>query len=97
MFINKIRIELISFLCLNISTQKTEDEHIKKIKLQSDLDHQSKVYCPHSYLILNFHETLRQRDKVYNENEKDLVKILSIISLLHYKHMFFSLDLENII
>ena len=76
---------------MNISTQKTEDEHVKKIKLQSDFDHQSKVYCPHSYLILNFRETLSQRDKVYNERERNLVKMLSIISLLHYKHMFFQL------
>ncbi|XP_071868504.1 protein phosphatase 1 regulatory subunit 36 isoform X1 [Bombus fervidus] len=49
---------------LLLSTQKTEDEHTKKTKLKSDSNHVSKVYCPHSYLILNFHETLSQRDKL---------------------------------
>lgn len=46
------------------STQKTEDEHVKKIKQKSDPVYQSKVYCPHAYLILNFQETLSQREKV---------------------------------
>ncbi|XP_043793017.1 uncharacterized protein LOC122715149 [Apis laboriosa] len=47
-----------------ISTQKTEDEHVKKIKQKSDPVYQSKVYCPHAYLILNFQETLSQREKL---------------------------------
>ncbi|OAD60420.1 Protein phosphatase 1 regulatory subunit 36 [Eufriesea mexicana] len=54
----------ISDALILLSTQKTEDEHIKKIKQQSDPVHQSKVYCPHAYLILNFHETVSQRDKL---------------------------------
>ncbi|CAK9807999.1 Protein phosphatase 1 regulatory subunit 36 [Anthophora plagiata] len=47
-----------------LSTQKTEDKHVKKIKQQSDPVHQSNVYSPHAYLILNFHETLSQREQL---------------------------------
>ncbi|KAF3427651.1 hypothetical protein E2986_08396 [Frieseomelitta varia] len=76
-----------------LDTQKTEDEHIKKIKLQSDLDHQSKVYCPHSYLILNFHETLSQRDKLrfrkyylrkVSPNEPDVIILQDIKDLVMF-------------
>ncbi|CAD1473658.1 unnamed protein product, partial [Heterotrigona itama] len=74
-------------------TQKTEDEHIKKIKLQSNLDHQSKVYCPHSYLILNFYETLSQRDKLrfrkyylrkVSPNEPDVIILQDIKDLVMF-------------
>ncbi|KAK1132946.1 hypothetical protein K0M31_014313 [Melipona bicolor] len=76
-----------------LDTQKTEDEHIKKIKLQSDIDHQSKVYCPHSYLILNFHETLSQRDKLrfrkyylrkVSPNEPDVIILQDIKDLVMF-------------
>ncbi|XP_054010942.1 uncharacterized protein LOC128893760 [Hylaeus anthracinus] len=46
------------------SIQKTEDIQIKSYKQKSDSTHGSEVYCPHAYLILNFHETLSQREKI---------------------------------
>ncbi|CAL7950034.1 unnamed protein product [Xylocopa violacea] len=47
-----------------LGTQKAEDEHIKKIKQTTDSVQHSKIYCPHAYLILNFNETLSQREKL---------------------------------
>ncbi|XP_017891799.1 uncharacterized protein LOC108632015 [Ceratina calcarata] len=47
-----------------VSTQKTEDEHVKKIKTTTDPVQESAVYAPHAYLILNFNEALSQREKL---------------------------------
>ncbi|XP_031833601.1 uncharacterized protein LOC116427418 isoform X2 [Nomia melanderi] len=49
-------------ILLNI--QKPEDEQIKRHKGPSDPVPDSKVYCPHAYLLLNFRETLSQREKI---------------------------------
>ncbi|XP_076165484.1 protein phosphatase 1 regulatory subunit 36 isoform X1 [Ptiloglossa arizonensis] len=44
--------------------QNSEAEHVKRHEQQSDSVHGSKVYCLHAFLILNFHETLSQREKI---------------------------------
>ncbi|XP_043255732.1 uncharacterized protein LOC122399249 [Colletes gigas] len=46
------------------SISKTEDVQVKKNKQKSDSVHDSQVYSPHAYLLLNFHETLSQREKI---------------------------------
>lgn len=60
------------FLHLYISTQDTEDKQVKGTKKKFDRVHDSEVYCPHAYLILNFHETLSEREKVNITTEKDI-------------------------
>ncbi|XP_029042048.2 LOW QUALITY PROTEIN: uncharacterized protein LOC114875665, partial [Osmia bicornis bicornis] len=47
-----------------LSTQDTEDKQVKRIKKKFDRVQDSEVYCPHAYLILNFHETLSEREKL---------------------------------
>ncbi|XP_076234535.1 protein phosphatase 1 regulatory subunit 36 isoform X2 [Calliopsis andreniformis] len=47
-----------------VGIPKTEDEQIKRHKRQDDPVHDSEIYAPHAYLILNFHETLSERGKL---------------------------------
>lgn len=46
--------------------QKIDDEQIKGRTIQSEVINSSEIYCPHNYLILNFHETLNPSQKVTN-------------------------------
>ncbi|XP_043684464.1 uncharacterized protein LOC122636874 [Vespula pensylvanica] len=44
--------------------QKIDDEQIKGRTIQSEVINSSEIYCPHNYLILNFHETLNPSQKI---------------------------------
>ncbi|XP_035723900.1 uncharacterized protein LOC118442433 [Vespa mandarinia] len=44
--------------------QKIDDEQIKRRTIQFEVIDPSEIYCPHNYLILNFHETLNPSQKI---------------------------------
>ncbi|KAI4477905.1 hypothetical protein M0804_012385 [Polistes exclamans] len=44
--------------------QQTDDEQIKGRAIKSEIIDPSEIYCPHDYLILNFHETLNPSQKI---------------------------------
>ncbi|XP_076299723.1 protein phosphatase 1 regulatory subunit 36 isoform X1 [Lasioglossum baleicum] len=54
----------ISDALILVDVQQKEDEQIKRHKGPSDPVPHSFVYCPHAYLILNFRESLNQREKI---------------------------------
>nr|XP_033337136.1 uncharacterized protein LOC117226664 [Megalopta genalis] len=54
----------ISDALILLDVQKPEDEQIKRHKGTLDHTPDSNIYSPHAYLILNFHETLNQREKI---------------------------------
>ncbi|XP_014479726.1 PREDICTED: uncharacterized protein LOC106747011 [Dinoponera quadriceps] len=47
-----------------LSVTKTEDEQAKRRKKQTVAVETPAVYCPHAYLILNFKETLNDKEKI---------------------------------
>ncbi|KZC11241.1 PREDICTED: protein phosphatase 1 regulatory subunit 36-like [Dufourea novaeangliae] len=76
-----------------LGVQKTEDEQIKRHKGPTDPIPDSKVYCPHAYLMLNFHETLNQREKIrfrrhylrkISPNEPNVIILQDIKDLVLY-------------
>ncbi|XP_003705246.3 protein phosphatase 1 regulatory subunit 36 [Megachile rotundata] len=47
-----------------LSAQRAETKEVQKITTKFGAVHDSNVYCPHAYLILNFNETLSEREKL---------------------------------
>ncbi|XP_015591213.1 uncharacterized protein LOC107265857 [Cephus cinctus] len=47
-----------------LGVPKAEDEQTKSRKKQAQILHKTNVYCPHTYLMLNFHETLNPSEKI---------------------------------
>ncbi|XP_076667023.1 uncharacterized protein LOC143368324 isoform X3 [Andrena cerasifolii] len=56
--------EISDGLILGVSIPKAEDEPIKRHQRIHDTANGSDVYSPHAYLILNFRETLSQREQL---------------------------------
>ncbi|XP_047369187.1 uncharacterized protein LOC124956875 isoform X2 [Vespa velutina] len=73
--------------------QKIDDEQIKKRTIQSEVIDPSEIYCPHNYLILNFHETLNPSQKIkfrkyylrkVGPNEPDVIILQDIKDLVMF-------------